>query len=67
VSGGWVASIVAGVLAFVLWFCSVLMLRMTSLTGAGFLLASLAVTFGLSVLGWSFLALWERAKLRRDS
>lgn len=67
VSGGWVASIFAGVLAFVLWVCSLLLLRMTSLTGAGFLLASLAVTFGLTVLGWSFLVLWERVKLRRDS
>ena len=65
--GSWVASIAAGVLVLVLWCCSVLMLRMTSLTGAGFLLASLAATFGLTVLGWSFLALWERVKPRRDS
>jgi hypothetical protein len=67
VSGGWVPSIFSGALALMLWFCSVLLLRMTPLTGAGFLLASLGLNFGLAALGWSVLLLWERLRLPRAS
>ena len=59
---GCAAAVFTTVLTFVLWFCSILILRLTPLTGAALLLASLGLTFCLAALGWSVLTLWGRTR-----
>ncbi len=62
----WVESAVLLVLTFILWFCAMLILRLTPLTGPVFLLASFGLTFFLGALGWSVLTLWIRLSPRRS-
>ena len=61
---GCAATVFSTVLTFVLWFCSILVLRLTPLTGAALLLASLGLTVCLAALAWLVLTLWERTRQR---
>jgi len=61
---GCAAAVFSTVLTFVLWFCSILILRLTPLTGAALLVASLGLTTCVAMLGWLSLTLWERTRRR---
>jgi hypothetical protein len=60
VAGNQVAAVFSSMLAVMLWVGSILLLRLTPLTGVAFWLASFGLTLGVGLLGWSVLALWER-------
>jgi len=47
-----------------LWVGSLLLLRLTPLTGLAFFLASFGLTWFAALLGWSVLTLWERHRAR---
>ena len=61
---GFAQAVFTTVLTFALWFCSMLLLRLTPLTGVALLLASLGLTLCLATLGWLILTLWERLQRR---
>jgi hypothetical protein len=64
VAGNGAAAVFSSIVAVMLWVGSLLLMRLTPLTGLAFFLGSFGLTLCAVLLGWSVLTLWERHRAR---